>query len=162
MLFFDKVLTINITANVVQWYGAIVATAAFFPLAYSVLRDRAKIKIEFRRNFFIAGDKSREKLEIITVINSGRRPVKIDKVAIRVLGAKGKYALLSSSLLKSRQRVLTEENPSTSYEVKQENDSSWKRYWWISVYDGAGREYKKYLHRFPTFWRIFQRIRHGY
>ena len=42
-------LKIEITAITVAWYGAIVATASIFLSLYNVLRDRARIKIKFRR-----------------------------------------------------------------------------------------------------------------
>ena len=153
----DQIFKIEISANAVAWYGAIVATISVAVALLNYLRDRSKIKIKYRKDMQVVGqglyDTSKSYFNI-TVINRGRRSINIAKAAIRILGAEQKFDLLTDSFLESRRRFLTEENPTTEFLIDQnliEFDSAW----YIAVYDAAGREYKKYLHLFPTFWRIW-------
>lgn len=147
-------LNIEISASVVAWYGAIVATTSALISFIHFLRDRAKIKVECRSDMQIAGNTgpySPDKTYFnVTVINRGRRPVNITKAAIRNLGTYKKFLLLTDSFSSSRNRVLTEDNPTTEFFIVQSEallDSSL----YVCVYDATGREYRKYLHRFPSF-----------
>jgi len=156
----DQTLKVEISATAVAWYGAIVATISTLIALFNYLRDRPKIKIEYRKDIKIIGrqslyDPSKTYFNI-TVINKGRRPINITKIAIRVLDLpnKRKFYLLSDSFLITRNRILTEENPTTEFLVEQ-NLIDFDNAWYISVYDATGQEYRKYLHLFPTFWRIW-------
>jgi hypothetical protein len=71
------------------------------------------------------------------------------KAAIRNLGGEKKFLLFTDSFLSTRNRVLTEDNPTTEFFVEQDEahlDSSL----YVCVHDATGRKYKKYMHKFPT------------
>lgn len=155
-------LSIIISASVVAWYGAILATLGFVFSVYNILRDRAKIKILFKKNIWVKGGvglyKPGVKYLNITVINIGRRPVRIEKAALKIAGEKGSW-LLSDSFVEHRNKVLTEESPRTEF-LADRADVNVDRIWYVSIYDGHDNEYRKYLHPFPTFWRFFDRVKH--
>lgn len=72
--------TLEIKANLVAWYGAVVATGGLLISAYNVFRDKARVKIEYNTNQRIIGggvnspyDENKTYI-CITVINKGRRP----------------------------------------------------------------------------------------
>lgn len=152
-----------ITTNLVAWYGAVVATLSVLFSIYNTLRDRAKIKILYDPNQFLHGavssygyDSDKEYLSI-NVINKGRRPIKIEKAALKILGRKG-YLLLSDSFVDHRTRVITEEEPRTLFLLEQDSVDL-NKVLTVFIYDGAGREYKKHIKIFPTFLRILDRIK---
>ena len=51
----------------------------------------------------------------IDVINKGRRPIKIEKAAIRIFGKGSPFLLLNDSFTSHRPKVLTEKEPRTSF-----------------------------------------------
>jgi hypothetical protein len=154
---------LEISASVVAWYGAIVATVGILVSLYNVLRDRARIKIKYQRDMKIVGPRAvydPNKIYFnITVINKGRRPVNITKAAIRAIGEKRKYALLADSFSAHRNRVLNESNPTTEFMMEQVED--WlANAWFICVYDATGRGYRKFVHPFlplSKLWHGFKR-----
>ena len=91
------------------------------------------------------------------MVNKGRRPIKIDKAALKIVDRKG-FWLLGDSFANHRIKVLTEENPRTEF-LTDQSDIELSKIWYISIYDATGREYRKYLHLFPTFWRIWHFLR---
>jgi len=154
----DKTLDITISTSTVAWYGAIVATVSAFIAISNYFRDRARIKIKYRKNVKVTAgpgpyDPSKIYFNII-VTNKGRRPVNIAKVAIRNIGVdkKGKYSLLSDSFLVGRSRVLDEKNPTTDYFAEQDLINI-ENAWYIEVYDATGHRYRKYLKLIPPFWK---------
>lgn len=154
----DSYYSIEISATTVAWYGAIVATFGLLLSLYNVLRDRARIKIKYQRDMTITGNQSIYPADktyfVVTVINKGRRPINISSAGLRTLGRRTKYSLLSDSFSPHRNRVLTEEKPSTQFIVEQ-YDEVLKGTLYICVYDETGREYRKYLHILPTFWALW-------
>jgi hypothetical protein len=69
---------ITISGNIVAFYGAILATVTACAQVLAFLRDRTRIKISVRPN--MQTDKPQYKgktLTVMTVANSGRRPVTI-------------------------------------------------------------------------------------
>lgn len=154
----DKTLDITISATTVAWYGAIVATVSAFIAISNYFRDRARIKIKYRKDVKVtAGPGPYDPNKIyfnITVINKGRRPVNISKAAIRNIGQdkKGKYSLLSDSFWHGRSRVLDEKSPTTEFLVEQDL-INFENAWYIEVYDATGRRYRKYLKWIPPFWK---------
>ena len=154
---------LEISASAVAWYGAIVATIGILVSLYSVLRDRAKIKIKYQKDMQIIGPQTvydpNKTYFNITVINKGRRPVNITKAAIRTVGGERKYALLSDSFLAHRNRILNESNPTTEFMMEQIEDLLASA-WFICVYDATGRAYRKFVHPFlplSNLWRGFKR-----
>lgn len=151
--------TFEISASTVAWYGAIVATAGALISIYNVLRDRPRIKMQFQKDMNIYGHQSvypKDKTYIsITVINKGRRPVNITKAGLRTLGAERKYAMFNDSFSAHRNRVLTEESPTSEFMVEQDEKilELLSGAWYIWTQDATGKMYRKYLHSFPYIWR---------
>lgn len=154
---FDQILKIEISASSVAWYGAIVATASVLIALLNYFRDRHRVKITYQKDVKLMGtqgiyDQSKTYFNI-TVINKGRRPVKIEKAAIKIVGEKG-YYLLGDSFAPHRMQVLTEDSPKTEF-LADQSLIDLSKIWYIYVYDATGRKYKKYTHILPTFWRIW-------
>ena len=49
----EKLINIEISATTVAWYGAIVATISVAVALFNYLRDRARIRINYRKNMKI-------------------------------------------------------------------------------------------------------------
>jgi hypothetical protein len=158
----DPLYKLEISASSVAWYAAIVATISMFVSLIQLWRDRAKIRIEYSRDMKIIGTTGPYSPDTIyfnvTVINKGRRPINITKAAIRNLGSKKKFLVLNDSFSPARNRVLTEDNPTAEFFVEQ-GAAMLDSAFYISVHDATGRKYKKYLHRFPTFWWIWYKVK---
>jgi hypothetical protein len=145
-------VTVEISANAVAWYGAIVATVGFLVSLYNVLRDRAKIKITYSKDMMVGGPQAiydpKKTYFNITVINRGRRPINITKAALRTFEpGKKKFLLLIDSFAAHRNRVLDESKPTTEFMIEQD-DEMLANSWFISIYDATGRSYRKYVHPF--------------
>jgi len=155
-------ISINVSASVVAWYGAIVGTIGLVFSAIATIRDRAKIKILFGRDFRVVGGAGPYRDDIdyasVTVLNMGRRPIKIEKAALKIMGRKGLF-LLNDSFAVHRRRTLTEEEPRSEFLVEQDLIDV-DRLWYVVVYDARGCEYRKYVHRFPSLWRYWDFLRH--
>ena len=153
----------NISADVVAWYGAILATIGVAFQLLSHYRDRANIYIKVQRDMMVYGNNpiyDKKKVYInITVINRGRRPINISKAGIRTFSGDSKFALLTDSFMPHRQRILTEKDPVSEFMMEQD-ERILAGAWYVCVFDATGREYRKYLHKFPSFWRIYYWLRH--
>ncbi|MCE9642971.1 MAG: hypothetical protein K8Q97_01455 [Candidatus Andersenbacteria bacterium] len=151
--------SVTITADAVAWYGAIIASIAFATNAYNIFRDRPKVTISYQENMNVINHPSydpNQKYLSVTVTNRGRRSLRIEKGGYRVLGNKdGKHVIFAASFTNDRNIVLTEENPSTNFIVRQDIDML-KNVYYLWAIDGTGKMYKKYLHIFPIIWRIWQ------
>jgi len=138
--------SINISAESVAWYGAIVATLAVIVSIYNIWKDRGHIKITYQKGMRLinaAPPWSEDKDYFsVHIINKGRRPVAIGNVGIRYIS--GDTFLLSGSLDNQSERILTEEKPHTTILTDQSMIDFTKIYC-ILVYDQTGREYIKYL-----------------
>ena len=151
-------ITVQITATHVAWYGAIVATLGMAIALVNSWRDRARIKIQYKRNAQIVGlpqhyDPQKTYFNV-TVINKGRRPVNITKAGFGVVGKEAPIALLSDSFSPLRNKVLTEENPTSEFFVEQDEDLL-RHATYIFTVDGTGREYRRYLRLSPVLWRVW-------
>lgn len=148
-------LKLEITANAVAWYGAIVASLGFVFGLYNILRDRARVKIEYGPDRKVIGtgiyDENKDYL-CIKVINKGRRPIKIDQALLVELG-NDKNLILADSFSDKRIKVLSEECPSTTF-MAQQDLFDLKKILYVQIEDGTGRKHKKYVKRFPTFWMV--------
>lgn len=149
-------LTIQISADTVAWYGAIIATLAASISIYNVWQDRPRVTLGFGKNFrrVEAWD---EPLFYVSVVNRGRRPVKIDKAWVKVYGYAGE-ALLADSLNTAQERTLDERNPKITFWTKEGTMDVGSIYC-IHASDDTGRVYKKYIKTFPTFMGLWWIIR---
>jgi hypothetical protein len=86
--------TLSITASVVAWYAALVATLALCIQIGHFLRDRVKVKVRFQRNMEIMGDPMRANIVFthLEIVNAGRRPVTITNVTLVYLKGGGAIA----------------------------------------------------------------------
>lgn len=133
-------LTINISADTVAWYGAILATFAAMKTIYDWWNDLTRVEIKWQFDMLMSGEN--DTFFVVNVINKGRRPVKITHVAVKLYGMK-EIALLGHSFTNPEQRVLTDEKPSTTYPTVQ-GDISSQSLWYVVVYDARGREHRRY------------------
>lgn len=153
-------ITFQIPASTVAWYAAIVATVSAAASIYNAWKDRARIKITHQKGMRImnANPPYSEGMDyfMVHIVNTGRRPVAIGNVGVKYVS--GETYILAGSIDNQNTRILTEEKPRTMIPTDQSLIDLSKLHC-ILVYDQAGREYKKYIHRFPTFAKIFYRIR---
>lgn len=143
-------INISITAENVAWYGAIVATASVIFSGINLWRDRSRIKISHSKSYVMnaPGYDTNELYFDIQVRNIGRRTIALGNIGIKLLD--GSTLLLSDSFNERVNKVLTEQNPRTNFlTLNKEIDFTKAHY--IAVFDEAGREYRKYFSKFPTF-----------
>jgi hypothetical protein len=146
-------ITLQISADAAAWYGAVVATIAAAVSVYNAWSDRARIKVTYQEGMRIMNAvppyfESKEYF-VVHIVNIGRRPVAIGTVAIQYIS--GENFILSGSINDQNTRILTEEKPKTTIPPTDQSLMDLSKLYCILVYDQAGREYKKYIHKFPTF-----------
>jgi hypothetical protein len=111
---------LTITADVVAWYAAIVATISVAVNAYGAWRDRSHLVVTARSGYRVtagAHGYSPEKLYIsVTVANRGRRPATVSHVWLDVKGMEEKI-LLNDSLLHGSREL--KEGAATTYALDQ-------------------------------------------
>lgn len=149
-------ITIQISADAVAWYGAIIATIAAAVSIYNAWRDRPRVVLEFGKNFRRV-EAWEEPLFYVSVINRGRRPVRIDKAWVKVYGYDGE-ALLADSLNTTQERTLDERNPKITFWTKEKTMDVSSIYR-IYASDDTGKIYKKYIKTFPTFTMLWWAVR---
>lgn len=93
----DQVVKIEISANVVAWYGAIVATisfiATFILSLLKYLRDRARVKVKVSHGFIAPRMQIDNNLKIfVEAINHGRRTVTLKSAGFSLIN--GEQAVL--------------------------------------------------------------------
>lgn len=150
-------ITVNISADIVAWYGAIIATIAALISAYNAILDRPKVRLDFGKNFRRIEEWDAP-LFYVSVVNQGRRPVRIDKAWVRVYGYEGEV-LLTDSIKTLQERTLDEKNPKISFWTK-ESTMNVDRIYCVYASTDAGKIYKKYFKKFPTFGKWWWAIRH--
>ena len=152
---------VNKEINILGLYGSIVATLSIFLSLYNLLRDRARISIKCQTDQYLLGDGASvlynqkdpsQKYIIITVINKGRRPIKIEQAAFKIFRQK-KWSILVDSFSLHRPKVINEEMPQTTF-IAEQQLIDFKNVIYIRVQDGAGRVYRKYIKKFPTIYII--------
>jgi len=155
-----SIFQFKINTDVVAWYGAIVATSGLFLSGYNIFRDKAKVVVSYQKGmrFLNALSPYSENKDyfIITATNKGRRPVAIGNVAIKYFS--GETFILADSVSNQNERVITEEKPETKV-VTDQSEIYFSKLYYIQVFDRAGREYRKYLGRFPTFKKFWYLIK---
>ena len=142
-------LSINISADAVAWYGAILATITAAKTTYDWWTSRARLKITWQFDMQMQGEQ--DTFFIVNVVNRGERPVKITHVAVKLYGQK-EIALLGHSFTNPEQRILTDERPATLYPTIQGRISP-QSLWFVVVYDARGKEYRRYNPQSTSFLR---------
>jgi hypothetical protein len=132
---------LEITADTVAWYAAIVATLSVFLSILKFWRDRAKIKITLSKNMSMYpsefGDENKTFM-VVDIANIGQRPITITKVGFET--TTDKDILLADSLKKGAREL--NEGKSTSY-LTDESQISFEKLTTIIVFDATGKKYKR-------------------
>ncbi len=138
-------LTIQISAEAVAWYGAIIATVSILVSAYSVWRDRARIDVEVNRNV-IGFPPNTKDFVSITVINKGRRPIILPRISSVGFALKGGNALLSTDPINdpiNKFPIRIEEGNSTEIYIVEEAVLKYKNdLLYAFAKDATGKVYK--------------------
>lgn len=153
-------ISIQISANSVAWYGAIIATIGASVSIYNAWKDCGQIKITYQKGMRIMNaippwseDKD---YFIVNITNTGRRPIAVGNVAIQYIS--GENFILVDSIDNQSTRILTEEKPHTMITTDQ-SLIDFSKIYCIIVYDKVSREYKKYLFIFPTFKKVIYKLK---
>lgn len=134
------IITIDVSASTVAWYGAIVATLGGMKALNDILNDRGRLKISFQTDMMIAGGgKVSDDQVAIHVTNKSKRPAKITHVGMRMLPNWDRALLFAGE----QPRTLTEEDPSTVY-VQPQKGLDLDNLWFVYVIDARGKEYHWY------------------
>jgi len=134
---------IEITADTVAWYAAIVATISVFFSGLNIWRDRPRIKISLKKNMKIypadIGEEDKEFL-VIDIANVGRRPITITHVGFEETGEDAGAILVADSVKHGSREI--QEGKSTSYLVNQ-SQMKLERLKNIIVFDATGKKYRR-------------------
>ena len=113
----------DITSNSVAWYAALLATVNTVVIIINYLRDRPKVCIEYSKDMQIINGnplyQDDKNYFNVTVINKGRRPIKITKAGLRIIGSEKKFIIFTDSFQNHRNKILTEESPTSEFLVEQ-------------------------------------------
>jgi hypothetical protein len=91
---FNNIFKIEISANIVAWYGAIIATLSIILAFLNYFRDRTKIKVKISQGFFAYGDHlGREVNVFIEAMNIGRRPVTLTGAGLTLKNGKQMFVI---------------------------------------------------------------------
>lgn len=146
-------VTIQISADTVAWYGAILSTIGLFSSIINYWNNRARVYLKFQSDMRDLNDFDKP-MVWVTAINKGNRPVKIKNAWLKIYGVNDSLLLTQSS----KEMIIDERNPSTtiwSYQEGLDIDNIYL----ACVSDERGRIYKKYIKKFPEFtklWRLFK------
>ena len=92
------IFRIEVSANEVAWYGAIVATASMAVSLLNYLRDKATIKLKVSKVFFAYRSGLDKGLKLmVKAVNTGRRPITITSVGFS-LSNKKDIVILNDSI----------------------------------------------------------------
>ncbi len=136
-----KNMKIEISANAVAWYGAIVATFSAILSGWIARRDRTKVKVDAQPNYEVKtdGPPDDETYIVVTVANTGRRPVTISTVGLLPKRKTDKSILLGDSIRGGPHEL--PEGKATQYLIKQDClDLS--LYKCVVAYDQTGRKWR--------------------
>ncbi|UZE93095.1 MAG: hypothetical protein IB617_02960 [Candidatus Nealsonbacteria bacterium] len=142
------VIKIEISADIIAWYGAVVATISLISSiilgAITLLRDRASIKVKISHGFLIYGNQVDKNLYIfLEAVNKGRRPVTLKSAGFNlknghnIVFAKPKELPIELTEGKSCQEWFSKKK------IKQDCQKmkTTIKYAWFK--DATGRVYKK-------------------
>lgn len=142
-------IKLEISAQGVAWYAAIVATFALVVNAYSVWRDRPLLRVRITRDMKMLPDPKDATYYCITIANPGRRPITITHVGFSLKEGENEL-LLGESVRDGNREILPGHN--TDYLARQDMiDESNLKY--LFVYDGALNEYRYKVSRILRKWK---------
>ncbi len=142
-----KEVSIEISASMVAWYGAIVATLAIIINLLQLWRDRSRIVVKGRAGYKVTPGgpyDSTKSYILITVANHGRRSRTIDKVGVKLRSGKHRHFIAVDSTLKGPQELT--EGRSCAYVMKQD-DFDLENIEYVWAYDQTGKEFRGKLLR---------------
>ena len=151
---FNQIFKIEISANSVAWYAAIISTVSVGVSIFNALKDRARVKITFQKKMLITGNYGPypytpdQNYCSLKVINKGFRPVHIEQIGAGLI--KGGYLIFADSFNAQKNKLLDEKNPSEFFLVP-ERTIEYNKISYFYALDKKGVTYKKYLTKFPTF-----------
>lgn len=151
-------VNIEFSSSSIALIGAVTGISGVALGTVNLLRDRARIKIVYKSDWEVIGDhphyKNNTIYSEIRVINKGRRPVTIQKLAARVRTDKGWIIIFDPFWFNTTNRLLNEENTTSNiYWIKGSFDP--KDIYYFIIEDTAGRRYKKWLNPWGFVFRAF-------
>jgi hypothetical protein len=153
-------ISINISADTVAWYGAIVATLSAIKVLYDIWSDRRRLSIKILPDMHLLETKEREHLKehylAVSVTNKGKRPVRIVQVAIQFKWFD--TYLLEPHIFRNIPKTLTESDPNLLVTVPKKN-FDFDRFSCVIVVEGTGKEHKIFPSSFPLFAKIEYALR---
>lgn len=151
-----------IKENAIALYGALAASASLIWHVYGIWRDKVRVVLGIQGNMRVAPPENAFPYKpdtdyyMLKVVNKGRRPVKLQQAGVKLFSSK-RYIVFSDSFTVPINRVLTETSPATQFLCEQTQfDLEDVEFIW--ALDGAGRKYKKYLHKLPTMKKLLLKI----
>jgi len=142
------VIKLEISAEAVAWYGAIVATLAAVCSIVNLLRDRAKLRVEVNPGMSMYPEDSGEEgktYTVITVSNRGRRPLTVTHVWFETEKEQDPRWLVPDSVKKGPQQV--SEGTAVQYVLLEETDRDLMACKYVCVSDATGRTYRRKLQK---------------
>ena len=139
-------LILTISAEAVAWYAGIVATLSLVVNILKYLRDRANIKVKWKKDIRIVGEsvyhyKKDKNYIAIKVMNMGKRPITIVNVGYITKGKDKPNAILTDSFTVGKVNFELKEGKSQSYYLEQDIVDLSKIKYFVVV-DATDREYK--------------------
>jgi hypothetical protein len=158
----DDITKITLLLGII---GTVTGVSSLLLEFYREILDGYKITLEIKKNMkgFNTEPFLKEKNEyiIFTVINRGKRPVKIRTIYLRLLTKREKENLILTDSFNCRHnRLLTFENPSTQYYLEQEGVNM-KYLLYVGIIDDYGKHHKFYPRNkiIILFWYLYMRFR---
>ena len=143
-------VTVEITAEVVAWYAAIVATIAALVSLLNAWRDRARIQVSVNSRMSMFPEDPGEEgksYTLITVSNRGRRPLTVTHVWFEIQKETNPRLLVADSLKKGPQEVT--EGKAVQY-IVQETDVDLCACKYVCVSDATGRTFRRKVAKVST------------
>lgn len=132
----------QIIENPVSWYAALLSTVLGI---HTLSKEKLAVSVSYSANMHVAGQRNPEGGYIsITVSNTGRRPVTIEKVGLKFFDKKqvgGENLIFRDSLTRGPKRL--DEGDAGWTIIEPKNNLNLKNISYCWAIDGTGRIYKK-------------------
>ena len=139
-------IRLEITAEAVAWYGAIVASAAAIFSGINLWRDRARVQVGVNPGMSMYPEDPGEEgktYTLISVSNRGRRPLTVTHVWFELEKDKGQRCLVADSV-KGGPREVTE-GKAVDYVLKDAPEVDLLAHKYVCVSDATGRTHRRKL-----------------